>query len=288
MIVRHQRLRVAVAVVAAAALTVAAGCGGGRASGGGSGASYLAAVTRAAYTTDQVPGYKFDITVTTKLGGKSATVTGSGTIGERGSQGSASLKIDGKVLTEIIDRPYMYIKVPDGATASHGKPWVRADPNVLSESFGGGSLGGSSADPTQILSFLRSAGTVTRVGSEDVHGAPATHYHALIDLQRLDAAVAAGQRAAARKYAETLKRISGTRTLPMDVWIDSRSRVSRISFTLSLCGPGGGRLQVSLNMELYGYGPQPAIAPPPASRFHDVSDALKSQIAKGVQQLSCH
>lgn len=285
MIVRRQRLRIAVALVAAATLTIAAGCGGGgRASGGGSGASYLAAVTRAAYTTDQMPGYKFDVTVSTKL----ATVTGSGTIGERGSQGSASLRIDGKTLPEIIDRPYMYIKVPGGATASHGKPWVRADLNVLSESFGGGSLGGSSADPTQMLSFLRSAGTVTRLGSEDVHGAPATHYHASIDLQRLDAAVAAGQRAAARKYAETFKRISGSSTLPMDVWIDSRGRVSRMSFTLSLCAPGGGRLQMSLNMELYGYGPQPVIAPPPASQFHDVSDALKSQIARGVQQLSCH
>ena len=43
-----------------------------------------------------------------------------------------------------------------------------------------------------------------------------------------------------------------------------------------------------LNMELHDYGPQPVVAPPPSSQVTDISDKLRSQVAKGVQQLSCH
>jgi hypothetical protein len=267
------------------------GCGGGGASSSDASASYLAAVTRAAYTTDQVPGYKFDITIASKVAGKSFTLSGSGSISERGSQGSVNMSIAGKTTTEIFDKPYFYVKVPggSGAAASKGKPWVRADISALSEAFGGGqSLGGGSTDPTQTLGFLKSAGTVTRIGSEDVRGTPATHYHAVIDLTRSAGALPADERAAAKKYAQTFERISGSSSLPMDVWIDDSSHVLRTAFTLSLCSPDGGRLSESLNMELHDYGPQPVVAPPPASQVTDISDTLKSQVAKGVQELSCH
>jgi hypothetical protein len=281
----------ALSAVAGLLALSAAGCGGGsHSSSNDASASYLAAVTRAAYATDQVPGYKFDITIASKLSGKSFTIGGSGSISERGSQGSMSLSVEGKTISEIIDKPYFYVKVPGGgSSASKGKPWVRADITTFSEAFGGGeSLAGGSTDPTQTLSFLKSAGTVTRVGSEDVRGTPATRYHAVIDLARYAGAVPAAQRTAAKKYAQTFERISGSSSLPMDVWIDDSSHVLRMAFTLSLCSPEGGRLSESLNMELHDYGPQPVIAPPPSSQVTDISDTLKSQVAKGIQQLSCH
>jgi hypothetical protein len=271
-----------------------AGCGGSSSSGDGSrvaNASYLAAVTRAAYTTDQVPGYKFEIDVTAKLSGKSVSFGGSGAISEKGSQGSLSMEVDGKPLTELIDKPYIYIKSPSDSETSvtHGKPWIRANIDVFSESFGGGSFSSSSADPTQTLSFLKSAGTVTRIGSGSVRGAPATHYHAVIDLARYASAAAPSERAAAKRYTESFKRISGSSTLPMDVWIDGEGRVSRMTFTLSICGPGGSRLHESLSMELYDYGSQqPVVQTPPSSEVTDITSRLKTEVAKGLEQLSCH
>ncbi len=241
--------------------------------------------------TDQVPGYKFDITIASKLAEKSFTISGSGSISERGSQGSLSMSVEGKTITEIIDKPYFYVKVPGGGdpALSKRKPWVRANISTFSEAFGGGeSLGGGSTDPTQTLGFLKSAGTVTRVGSEDVRGTTATRYHAVIDLARYAGAVPAAERSAAKKYAQTFERISGSSSLPMDVWIDGSSHVLRMAFTLSLCSPDGGRLSESLNMELHDYGPQPVVAPPPSSQVTDISDTLKSQVAKGVRELSCH
>jgi hypothetical protein len=252
-------------VVCSGALVAAAGCGGGGGTSSGSAdASYLAAVTRAAYATDKVPGYRFDIGVTSKLGEKSFTLNGDGAISERGSQGSLSMQIEGKTLTEIIDKPYIYIKAPGAST--HGKPWLRVDANVFSEAIGSSSPGGSSTDPTQALSFLRSAGSVTRVGEESVRGAPATRYHAVIDFARYAGLVEPSQRAAAKKYSEVLERTSGSSTVPMDVWIDRQGRVSRMSLTLSLCGPEGGKLLESLNIELYGYGSQPVLDPPESHR----------------------
>jgi hypothetical protein len=283
--------RTAIAAAVAAVGLTAVGCGGGASSSSSADASYLAAVTRAAYTTDQVPGYGFDIDVTSKLGAESFSVSGSGAISERGAQGSLDMQVQGKTLTEIIDKPYIYIKSPstDKTGLTKGKPWMRVDINVFSESFGGGSLTGGSADPTQTLSFLKSAGTVTRVGSEQVRGAPATRYHAVVAFTRYVATAEPSQRAAAKRYSELLKRASGSSTLPMDVWIDGQGRVSRMSFALSLCSPAGGRLQESLNMELYGYGQkQPVLNPPSSSQVTDVSAELKAQLAKGLAQLKCH
>jgi hypothetical protein len=280
------------ALTAASALALGA-CGGtsssgSTSSGGASSGIYLAAVTKAADVTGQVPGYKFAISIDSEVGGKSTTIDGTGSISERGAQGSFEMSIAGTTIAEIIDKPYIYVKIPSvGRSETHGKPWARANLSVFTESFGTSSLGGGSADPTQTLGFLKSAGTVTRVGSETVRGAPATRYHAVIDLDRYASATAPGQRPAAKRYAETFKRVSGTSSLPMDVWIDGRSHVARMAFALSLCSPEGGHLQESLNYELYGYGPQAVLAPPPASQVTDISDRLRSQIAKGLQELSC-
>jgi hypothetical protein len=57
---------------------------------------------------------------------------------------------------------------------------------------------------------------------------------------------------------------------------------------LSICTPEGGRLQESLNMELYGYGQQPVLEPPAASQVTDISNKLKAQVAKDLAKLSCH
>jgi hypothetical protein len=274
------------ALVCTGTLLVVTGCGGGGGSGSSNAdASYLAVVTRAAYTTDSVPGYRFDIGVTSKLGKKSFTLNGSGAISERGSQGSMSMKIEGKTLTEIIDKPFIYIKAPGAST--HGKPWLRVDSDVFSEAVGASSPGGSSTDPTQALSFLRSAGSVRRIGDELVRGAPATRYHAVIDFARYAHVVEPGQRAAAKKYSEVLERTSGSTTVPMDVWIDRQGRISRMSLTLSLCSPEGDKLQESLNMELHGYGAQPVLDPPSSSQVTDVTAKLKAQVAKGLEDLSC-
>jgi hypothetical protein len=293
--------RIASALCVAAcsgALLAVAGCGGGGHSGAavttaGNGAAnpdYLAAVTRAADATDQVPGYRFSITSSTQIAGKgqNVEVSGSGTISERGSEGAATLQVEGKTIEEVISKPYLYVSVPGGTGTSvtHGKPWVRTDLSTFSQSFGSSSIGAGSSNPSEVLSYLRSAGTVTRIGDEQVRGIASTHYHALIDLSRFASVAPAGRRAAAVKEGKLLERVTGAKTLPMDVWLGD-GRVDRIGLVFSLCTPEG-RLQESLSLDLYDYGRQPAVTPPPASQVTDIGAGLKAQVAKGLAQLGCH
>jgi hypothetical protein len=290
-------IRVLSSAVAAGALTATAGCGGGGHGSASSSAtnqsaaanaSYLAAVTRAAYATDQVPGYKFSLTVSSQLAGKSFEVNGGGSINERGSEGAARVQAAGKTIEEVIAKPYLYISVPSGSgtSATHGKPWVRADLSTFSQSFGSSSVGAGSSNPSEVLSYLRAAGTVTRVGDEQVRGVSSTHYHALIDLSRFASAVPAAQRFAARKQGKLLEHVTGAKTLPMDVWIGG-GRIDRIALEYSLCTQEG-RLQEALSMDLYDYGRQPVVSPPPASQVADVAATLKSEVAKSLAQLGCH
>lgn len=290
---RTNRLaRRSAAFLALGALALLAGCGGGSSSSGSTSASpgsYLAAVTRAADATDAVPGYKYTLTSTASAAGKSFTAQGAGTIAARGDEGTLTLEVEGTKLTELIVKPYVYIELPGEAQTklAHGKRWARADVETFSQSYGANSLGGGSQDPAQVLGYLRSAGTVTRVGAEDVRGVGSTHYHAIAELDRLDAtATSAADRAVLRRAAALLERATGSKTMPIDVWVGADGRVTRTAFSLSLCLPEG-RLQESFSMDLYDYGRQPVVSPPPASEVADVDPLLKAEVAKGLAQLSC-
>ncbi len=277
--------------VTVVSIALAAGCGGG--SNGGSStsadASYLAAVTRAAAATDSVPGYKLAMTMSVSQGGKSATAQGTGTINGAGSEGTMTMEAEGHKLAELIAKPYVYVELPGGAPASvaRGKRWARIDIDTITQSVGDSSLGADSQDPAQTLAYLRAAGSVTRLGEEAVRGQPSTHYHAIIELDRLAAAVPVSQRAETERAGALLERVTGSKTMPMDVWIGADGRVSRVSYGLSLCSPEG-RANESFNLELFGYGRQPVIAPPPASEVADVDAQVKAELAKGLAQLTCH
>ena len=283
------------ALVVGAAIA-AAGCGGGAHAGassaaaspsGTANASYLATVTRAAYATDRVPGYKFSITVGTQLAGKSLTAEGSGTINDRGSEGAASLHVAGKTINEVIAKPYLYVSIPKSADfgVAHGKPWVRSDLSTFSQSYGSSSVGPGSSNPTEVLSYLKAAGTVTRLGDEQVRGVASTRYHALIDLAHFADSAPAGQRDAARRAGKLLERITGAKTLPMDVWIGA-GRITRTATAFSICVPQG-RLQETLSIDLYDYGRQPVVSPPPASQVTDIAARVNAEVAKGLAQIRC-
>jgi hypothetical protein len=163
---------------------------------------------------------------------------------------------------------------------------VRADLSTFSQSYGSGSIGAGSSNPTEVLSYLKAAGTVTRLGEEQVRGVSSTHYRALIDLTHFGDSAPAGHRGAARRAGKLLERVTGAKTLPMDVWIGA-GRITRIKLAFSVC-LSQGRLQETLGMDLYDYGRQPVVSPPPASQVTDVAAKLKSEVAKSLAQLGCH
>jgi hypothetical protein len=264
---------------------LAAGCGGSTA---GTTAN-VTAVTQAAYVTTLSPGYKFDMTLSTSSGTHNFTFTGTGALDEHDGRGQMSLHVKGKTLTELIDNPYIYLHAPSAAsTASSGaKPWVRADLDTYTQALGASSpFGGSATGPTEMLKFLKAAGQVIVVGQESVRGVPTTHYHATVDFSRYSSAVAPALRAGAKREAALLERVTGSTSLPMDVWVDSHSRVRRLSLAMKIC-TAEGKLTESMTMSMYDYSRQTLELPPPASQATDITKELKAQATQGLQQLGC-
>jgi hypothetical protein len=245
-------------------------------------------VTAAAAATDRVPGYRLAMTSTARLGANTITATGNGAIDDSGREGSITLEIAGQQFTEIFAKPYVYLHLPTNADTSvtHGKPWIRVDLATLTDSYGSGSPVGGSPDPSQILAYLRGAGEVTRVGGESVRGVASTHYHAIIDFARLEAAGPDKLRGATTSVGALLERLTGEKSLPMDVWIGDDGHLSRISFGLPVC-TAIGRLREDLNVELFDYGRQAVVSPPPASLVTDVDTQIKREVANALSHLSC-
>jgi hypothetical protein len=119
-----------------------------------------------------------------------------------------------------------------------------------------------------------------------VNGVPTTHYHAVVDLNRVVSTASPERRAAVQQYEQILKRATGSSTLPIDVWIDARQHVRRMNLQQQLCIPGG-KLSTSITFDILRYGSQPAVRIPPPSQVTDITDRLQAQTSQALQQLKC-
>lgn len=255
---------------------------------GGGGAPFVPTrVSQAAYVTTREPGYKVAMTVSESAGGQtqSLTATGSFSIGPPAEGSMSLLGPNGIAINEIVVSPDVYIQLPPGAGAALAPtPWVKTTLNAAASGSGFNVSTTGESDPSQELNFLRGAGEVTNVGNEDVRGVPTTHYHAVVDLNRYASAVAPSLRAAAQQNATLFEHLTGESTLPLEVWIDLHDLVRRVQLDLSV-GSGAGPVTVTVAMDFYDYGRQPAVSAPPASQVTDVTSTLASQAASAAAQL---
>jgi hypothetical protein len=271
-------------LVAVGVLIAANGCAGNTAN-----TAQGTPVADAAYVTTKGPGFKFALTLKVSLGSTKSTFTGEGAIDERDLLGTLNMQIAGTTIDELIKKPYIYIKVPSSQNKAlaGGKPWARANMDVYDQALGAsGSFGGNASGPSQMLAFLKASGKVTMLASQTVRGQATTHYHALIDLSRYVSSVTASLRPAAQRSVDLLKRITGARSFPMDVWVDSQKRVRRLSFEIQVCTKQG-KLNESMTMDLFDYGHHPAVLIPSPSQVTDITDKLKSQVSQALTQLGC-
>ncbi len=247
--------------------------------GGSSGPVASTPVSLAADVTSNQPGYRFTFELNASGGGQTLEMSGRGAVNTGASpSGSMSFKIGDTTVNEVLAGPYIYIQSPTVADA-----WYRASTAAFpaSTSAGGASLG--SGDPAQTLAWLRAAGTVSDEGSQTIGGVATTHYRALVDLDRSAASLTGQQQAYAAKFAQLLEHLTGSATLPVDVWIDGSNLVRRIQIGLPL-KIHSVSLDETVTMNLFDYGPQ-AAAVPPAGEVTDISGQISSQLAQTLKQL---
>ena len=120
-------------------------------------------------------------------------------------------------------------------------------------------------DPTQFLSYLAKAGDVQKVGSEDINGTPTTHYHATIDFDKL-----AGSAGSAAASVRQVQKLTGQKTMPTDIWIDSSQRVRRQTVAITVKQPVP--ISVDLTIDYKRFGIPVDVHAPAAAETADAAD----------------
>ncbi|MCU1621261.1 MAG: lipoprotein [Frankiales bacterium] len=238
-----------------AALLLAAACGGSPKQTVLS--QDYGAVLRSSVTKSSATSSKVDLSIVTKTPGTAVTIAGTGAFD--GNVGSMVLTVGSSRIQERVTGGKLYLKVPGQST------WY-----VLTLSqLVGTSLAGSASpsDSTQVL--LAADNHVTKVGTEQVRGASATHYKGAIALDAAHLAKLGGlAKPAVQKLVD-----SGVTSLPFDAWVDGQDRlvkmVESVDVTIKTV-----TAHVTTTVERYAFGTAVTVTAPPASQQTDGAPLL--------------
>lgn len=277
-----------VAAAASAVAVTAGGCGASNAV-----RQAVDPVASAAEITAHTPGYRIDgvTVVTTPTASVQGTMSGMMSTAQRTGALTMRMTVAGHTMSmaERFAGTVVYMKAGDEPALQRltgGRPWLRFD---LDRTMGAMGLGGlptqGSTNPAQFLDYLRAVGArERRVGTQTVGGVSTTHYSVTIDLDRYARLFPPARRAAAARGIATLESVTGSHTLPMDVWIDSHRLVRRLSFAMNECIQNE-HMTMRMAMNLSHYGEQPVPQMPPAAQTYDITPLL-SKAMKSVK-LAC-
>lgn len=283
----NRRLSRSLFVVGASLSVVAVGCGvspgsqGGQSVSAGFGSPVSAAsLARSAQATSAVTSEKIHVETTT-TGLDSAgdiTLTADGAVDAKAKRGRLKTSFSGEsgLLANAADMEVIY----DGDTAylhsglfetfGEGKPWVK----VTSKRLGSlaGKLDGSvQADPGAFVDFLKGAGTVQELGTEEVRGVKTRHVSAKLDVRKaLDKVDGKRRTQLEQRFKELGGSLDALTAIPAEAWIDEDGYVRRFTLTLDIgaAAPGSKGLKgakVIETIELYDFNKPVDIQVPKAS-----------------------
>jgi hypothetical protein len=275
---RARRHAVALIALLVAGAGAAWGCGSAKQA-----ADAVDPVAQAAARTERSGNVRFRLDGTVTAAGQQAPVSGRGTMSARGDRGRMTIRFQAGgrslQLQEILDRRVVYLG--GGVLAGRlpqGKRWVRIDLGRLADRQGIdlSQLDGGASSATRQLQYLKSAGNVKKVGAETIGGTRTTHYRASVDLARL--AAKAGD-PGLRRSVRSLRRATGTDTIPVDVWIDGAKRVrrERLRYQVAAAGQQGG---VDLTIDFVRFGVPLGVRRPPSATVFDATD-LAARLGRG-------
>lgn len=243
----------------------------------GCGASSLDPVQSAAAATNQQSArMQMTLRVSTPRGAFTADASGAFRQGE--GELAMTVHAGGKtvplreIYTTSSGDAIVYLHSPAFAgQLPKGKTWAELD-LTKAEQAGGASLGSlqsGSQNPSDMLRMLRDTTSLTKVGTARIDGVETTHYHVTVDLQKLAASDPQAASGLGRLESQT-----GQKKLPVDVWVDGSDHVRRLQLRLNMPSSQAGKLQLSLTMNMSGFGSPVAVTPPPASKTVDLTSRV--------------
>jgi hypothetical protein len=182
----------------------------------------------------------------------------------------------------IFAESVLYMKMPFlTQLLPEPKPWIKVDLDAARR--GGAAVGQleqlGQSDPMHVLELL---GGTTRdvddLGTESVRGAQTTHYRTVLDLVRAARDASGG----ARPSVYGLMQRTGAREMPADVWIDRDGRMRKMTYRVELTPPPGAATApdpdtMSVAMELYEFGVDVRVSPPPDGEVVDLVELSQQQ-----------
>jgi hypothetical protein len=189
-----------------------------------------------------------------------------GALGQDASSDPAEIIIDGNVF--YMSWPLLSSLIPGG------KPWIKFDLEALGQQEGIdlsqlGQVGQS--DPSATLDYLRAAGSIEEVGTEEVRGVETTHYTGVVDLDKTVELAPEESREQVQEAIDLLKEQSGTSELPVEVWIDADGLPARLQYEVSVSADGTDTRTI-VALEFFDWGADVVIEPPPPDEVTDIAE----------------
>ena len=186
-------------------------------------------------------------------------------------------------MTERMLGTTLYMHMPFlNASAPQIKPWIKLDLGALGKAEGlnlGALMNSSTNDPASILGYLKGiSGPITVVGRETVNGVQTTHYKATVNYAKAVANLRRTNPAAATALQQSIAK-TGTRTAPVEVWVDGSGLMRQERVSVGMPSIGGS---MTILLQLSDFGVPVHVSAPPASQTTDLLKMLHSQSAGGT------
>jgi hypothetical protein len=241
-------------------------------------------VAQAAATTRRQTSAKLTIVAQGTIDGQPVRGTGTGLIQFR--PGKVAVTMESTVAghsyagEEITDGTTLYMRVPPEGRRylPAGKSWIKVD---LDRATGGGYGAAMSQlqGPASMLELLQATTGAKAVGSEMIHGVRTTHHRGVIDY----AAIAKSGPPALRKMAALTLKFSSRLRVPVEVWMDGQQRIRRLRMLVATKAIRQTPAQTqTITTDYTSYGVDTSgIRPPGASKTHDITDDVVSELGAG-------
>jgi hypothetical protein len=159
-----------------------------------------------------------------------------------------------------------------------GKSWVRMDLGSMGRETGVNLdqlMQMNQSNPAQQLEFLRAvSGRFTKLGTGRVRGVTTTRYRTSIDIRKYPSLVPEKQRKAMKKSIDALVGVMGKPTYPVEVWIDAKQLVRRMTMRMDMKAPTGS-MSFAMSMDFYGFGRPVSVTFPGAEETVDLTKLMQ-------------
>ncbi len=170
----------------------------------------------------------------------------------------------------IGDTSYVQWSLLTMFTGGDGDMWLATTNDGvddLTSSFGMQTFG----SPEEVLAPLQDANaTIVTVGTETIRGMETTHYRAEVEFKAWYEALAADERTAFDAEFDDFAPGEMQAVVPIELWITDDGRVAKLFYDISdpaLMADSDGLASATITIEVYDFGADLGIVPPPADKI---------------------